>query len=192
MRESSLVLASRSPRRAEILQAVGWPFEIMPADVDESLIDGEQAIDYVCRLAEKKAKVVAEKKIGKLILGADTTVVIDGQILGQPADPDDARRMLQLLKGNWHEVITGVALIRFGERAAEVIDHETTRVHFAELSEQEIDSYVLTGEPMGKAGAYGIQGRAAQFINEIQGDYFNVVGLPVRLVYELWRQLAGT
>ena len=188
----SLVLASRSPRRAEILQAVGWPFEIMAADIDERLVDGEDAISYVRRLAERKAKVVAENNLGRLILGADTTVVIDGQILGQPCDAKDARRMLHLLKGGWHEVITGVALVRFGENATEIIDHETTHVHFAELSADEIDWYVSTGEPMGKAGAYGIQGKAAPFIDEIQGDYFNIVGLPIRLVYELSRQLGGS
>ena len=184
-----LVLASRSPRRAEILRAVGWPFEVMAADIDESVIDGEDAIEYVRRLAESKARVVADKVPGQLVLGADTTVVIGGQILGQPRDEEDARRMLRLLNGAWHEVVTGVALIRSGEDPTEVVDHETTHVHFAELSAEEIDWYVSTAEPMGKAGAYGIQGKAAPFIDEIQGDYFNIVGLPIRLVYELRGQV---
>ncbi|HEY6120162.1 MAG TPA: Maf family protein [Pyrinomonadaceae bacterium] len=188
----SLVLASRSPRRAEILQAVGWPFETMAADIDESLLEGEDAIDYVRRLAEGKAKVVAAKQPDKLVLGADTTVVIDRQILGQPSDPEDARKMLRLLNGTWHEVITGVALLRFGGNPVEIVDYETTRVHFAELSVEEIDWYVSTGEPLGKAGAYGIQGKAGPFIDEIQGDYFNIVGLPIRLVYELRQRLRSS
>jgi len=119
------------------------------------------------------------------VLGADTVVVIDREILLQPRDDDDARRMLNLLSGKWHEVMTGVALMRAGDRLQLQVAVETTRVRFAELSADEIDWYVSTGEPRGKAGAYGIQGKAALFIEEIQGDYFNVVGLPIRLVFEL-------
>jgi len=184
----SLVLASRSPRRAELLRAVGWPFEAIAADIDESLNSDEDAVDYVRRLAETKAQAVAEKSRGRLVLGADTTVVIGGEILGQPRDHDDARRMLRLLSGEWHEVITGVALVRLGPNPTTIVDYETTRVHFADLSAEEIDWYVSTSEPMGKAGGYGIQGKAAPFIDEIQGDYFNIVGLPIRLIYELWGQ----
>lgn len=183
------ILASRSPRRAELLRAVGWPFEVMAADIDESLIADEDAVDYVRRLAETKARVIAARVMGKLVLGADTTVLVGGEILGQPVDDDDARRMLKLLSGEWHEVITGVALIREGENPLTIVDYETTHVHFAVLSEDEIDWYVSTGEPAGKAGAYGIQGKAAPFIDEIQGDYFNIVGLPIRLVYELFGQV---
>ena len=117
----------------------------------------------------------------------DTTVVADEEILGQPESDEDARRMLRLLSGRWHEVVTGVALVRAGAGQV-LIDHETTRVLFAEMSAEEIDWYVSTGEPKGKAGAYGIQGKAALFIKEIKGDYFNVVGLPVRLVFELMRR----
>ncbi|MFN2498502.1 MAG: nucleoside triphosphate pyrophosphatase [Pyrinomonadaceae bacterium] len=184
-----LILASRSPRRAEILAAAGWPFEAVAADIDESAQVGEDAIGYVKRLALAKAQTVAGKVTKGLVLGADTTVLIEGEMLGQPLDDEDARRMLELLSDKWHEVLTGVALIRVGEAAQALIDYETTRVRFAEMSEGEIDWYVSTGEPRGKAGAYGIQGHAALFVEEIAGDYFNIVGLPVRLVYEMWHRL---
>ncbi|MGI8836141.1 MAG: Maf family protein [Pyrinomonadaceae bacterium] len=184
-----LILASRSPRRAEILRAAGWPFAAVAADIDESSEVGEDAITYVKRLALTKAQTVAGKVTEGLVLGADTTVLVDGEMLGQPLDDEDARRMLKLLSGKWHEVLTGVALIRVGVAAQALIDHETTRVRFAEMSNEEIDWYVSTGEPRGKAGAYGIQGHAALFVEEIAGDYFNVVGLPVRLVYEMWHRL---
>jgi septum formation protein len=184
-----LVLASKSPRRAEILRAVGWEHQIMPADIDETRIPTEDAVSYVTRLATTKAEFVAQKVAGGLVLGADTVVVIDGEILGQPRDDEDAHRMLKLLSGNWHEVLTGVALTRAGQASATLVDYETTRVHFAALTNAEIDWYLSTGEPRGKAGAYGIQGQSALFIEEIQGDYFNVVGLPIRLVYEMLRRL---
>jgi septum formation protein len=183
-----LILASRSPRRAEILRAVGWPFDVVVAGVDETLNDAEPPKEYVRRLSFAKASAVAAKLERGLVLGADTTVVVNNQILGQPVDDDDARRMLRLLSGRWHEVLTSVALVRAGEKANPVEGTETTRVRFAELSEEEIDWYVSTGEPRDKAGAYGIQEKAALFVEEIQGDYFNVMGLPIRLVYELVRR----
>ena len=180
-----LILASKSPRRSELLLAVGWPFETMPADIDETRRPDETAVDYVKRLAIEKAEAVAALLPTGLILAADTTVVVDDHVLGQPADDEDARRMLKLLNGRWHEVLTGVALLRAGEGEGTVADYERTRVKFSEMSDEEIDWYVATGEARGKAGAYGIQGRAAILIEEIQGDYFNIVGLPLRLVYEL-------
>ena len=180
-----LILASRSPRRADILRSVGWPFDVVVAGVDETPHNGELPQDYVQRLSLAKAKAVAAKFDHGLILGADTTVVIDDQILGQPVDDDDACRMLQLLSGRWHEVMTAVALVRAGKNPDPSVGLETTRVRFAELTATEIDWYVSTGEPLDKAGAYGIQEKAALFIEEIQGDYFNVMGLPIRLVYEL-------
>lgn len=183
-----LVLASRSPRRAEILTAVGWPFEMAAANIDESRAESEAAVSYVRRLAQAKAETVAKNIASGLVLGADTVVLVDEEILGQPSDVEDARRMLKLLSGRWHEVLTGVALLRAGENRL-VVGHEKTRVRFAEMSPAEIDWYVATGEPMDKAGAYAVQGRAALFIEEIQGDYFNIVGLPVRLVYELARKI---
>lgn len=182
-----LVLASKSPRRAEILRAVGWEFEATAADIDETRNASEDAVSYVKRLARTKAETVAKKTSLGLVLGADTVVVIGEEILGQPRDDEDARRMLQLLNGQWHEVLTGVALVR--GQASQVVDHEVTRVRFCEMSTDEIDWYVSTGEPRGKAGAYAIQGRGALFIEGIQGDYYNVVGLPVRLVYELLRRI---
>ena len=178
-----LVLASSSPRRREILEAAGWPYEAIVAGVDESLWPNEAPAVYVQRLARSKAEAVARRLQSGLVLGADTTVVIDDQILGQPEDDRDAQRMLKLLNGRWHEVLTGVAAVRVGGRA--VVEYETTRVRFAEMSDKEIDWYISTGEARGKAGAYGIQGAAGLFIEEIQGDYFNIVGLPIRLVYEL-------
>jgi septum formation protein len=183
-----LVLASKSPRRGEILRAVGWEFQAVAADIDETRYESEDAVSYVKRLARAKAETVAKKTSAGLVLGADTVVVVGEEILGQPRDDEDARRMLQLLNDQWHEVLTGVALVRAGQ-ASPVVDYETTRVRFGEMSAGELDWYVSTGEPRGKAGAYAIQGRGALFIESIQGDYFNVVGLPVRLVYELLRRM---
>ena len=184
-----IILASRSPRRADILRSVGWPFEVIVADIDETRYDGEAPMDYVRRLSLAKAQVVASKIEEGLVLGADTTVAVDNHILEKPVDDDDARRMLKLLSGRWHEVLTAVALVRRGLEREPAIAVETTKVRFAELSDAEIDWYVSTGEPLDKAGAYGIQEKAALFIEEIQGDYFNVMGLPIRLVYELIRTL---
>ena len=181
-----LVLASQSPRRAELLRAVGGEFEAVAANIDETRMESEDAVSYVKRLAQGKAETVAGRVSNhELVLGADTVVVIDGEILGQPRDDDDARRMLKLLSGKWHEVLTGLALLRAGKPPRVLVDHQTTRVQFCEMSDDEIDWYVSSGEPKGKAGAYAIQGRGALFIRGIQGDYFNVVGLPLRLVYEL-------
>ena len=178
-----LVLASGSPRRAEILERAGWPHEVIVAGIDETLLPNEDAAAYVQRLARSKAEKVALGLDHGLVLGADTTVVVADQILGQPVDAADARRMLELLNAKWHEVLTGVALVRVGGETG--VAYETTRVLFAEMSDEEIDWYIATGEPFGKAGAYGIQGKASLFIEEIEGDYFNIMGLPIRLVYEL-------
>lgn len=187
--KQKIVLASSSPRRAEILTAAGWPFEIRVAGVDESIGVDEDPVSYVRRLAFAKAQTVASTLERGVVLGADTTVVVDGEILVQPEDDEDARRMLRLLSGKWHEVLTGVVLIKVNADFS-LADMERTQVRFAEMSTAEIDWYVSTGEPKGKAGAYGVQGRAALFIEEIQGDYFNVVGLPIRLVYELMTKMS--
>jgi septum formation protein len=178
-----LVLASGSPRRAEILERAGWPHEIIVAGIDETVLANEEPAAYVQRLACGKAEAVANRLSEGVVLGADTTVVVANEILGQPVDDADARRMLRLLNAKWHEVLTGVAVMRVGGETR--VAYETTRVRFAEMSEQEIDWYIATREPFGKAGAYGIQGKAALFIEEIEGDYFNIMGLPIRLVYEL-------
>jgi septum formation protein len=185
-----LVLASSSPRRAEILRAVGWPFEACPAGVDETRRAGEAPEEFVRRLAREKAESVAATRLFGLVLGADTTVVVGGDLLEKPRDEGDARRMLRLLGGRWHEVLTGVALVR-AESGRSVVGVERTRVRFAEMSEEEIAWHVETGDVLDKAGAYAVQGRAALFIEAIEGDYWNVVGLPVRLVYELARGFAG-
>jgi septum formation protein len=181
-----LVLASGSPRRSEILRAVGWPFEATASDVDETLREGEAAEVYVRRLAREKAGAVASARLFGLVLGADTVVVVDGDILGKPRDAGEAGRMLRRLSARTHEVLTGVALVR-AETGRSISGVARTRVRFAELSDEEIDRYVETGEPSDKAGAYAVQGRAALFIEAIEGEYWNVVGLPIRLVYELAR-----
>jgi len=176
------VLASGSPRRAEILNSVGWEFEKAVPDVDESVIDGESPEDYVQRLAAEKARAVSSSYPGRVILAADTTVVIDGQIIGKPIDLDDARLMISMLAGNWHEVLTGVAVCQNG---TENIGLQSTRVKFAHMSDAEIDFLVEKGDPLDKAGAYAVQAQAALFIEGIEGDYWNVVGLPIGLVYRL-------
>ena len=174
-----LVLASQSPRRSEILRQAGIPFTVRVADVDESVLAGESAADYVQRLAAAKAYAI-EATDGETVLGADTTVAIDGEILAKPADAADARRMLARLSGRRHEVLTGICLRRGAEATCDCV---TTDVVFATLSDAEIDEYVASGEPMDKAGAYAIQGLASKFVERIEGDYFNVMGLPVALVY---------
>jgi septum formation protein len=174
-----LVLASQSPRRAEILRQAGIPFVVRAAAVDESPVDHEKPEDYVQRLAEAKAMAVTVEP-GEVILGADTTVVIDGEMLAKPADAADARRMLELLSGRRHDVMTGICLRRV---ASTVRDWAVTQVWFAHMSTADIADYIESGEPMDKAGAYGIQGLASKFIEKIDGCYFNVVGLPIALVY---------
>ncbi|HEV2763017.1 MAG TPA: Maf family protein [Pyrinomonadaceae bacterium] len=179
-----LVLASSSPRRAEILRNVGWPFEAQAADVDESTREGESPVAYVERLAREKAEAVAARRLFGLVLGADTTVVVEGRVLGKPRDDEEAREMLRLLSGRTHEVLTGVALVRAESKAVRVA-HERTRVRFGPMTGEEINWHVAVGELLDKAGAYAVQSHAALFIEAIEGDYWNVVGLPVRLVYKL-------
>lgn len=183
-----LVLASASPRRSEILRAVGWTFEAQAADIDETMTTDEDPRAYVERLALTKAETVAAGRLFGLVLGADTVVVVDGRVLGKPRGSDEAREMLELLSGREHEVLTGVALVRAESKRA-VVAHERTRVRFGVLAPAEIDWYIATGEPVDKAGAYAVQGRASLFIDRIEGDYWNIVGLPVRLVYKLAREI---
>ena len=183
-----LVLASGSPRRAELLTAVGWEFIKHVADIDETERRGESPEDYVLRLACEKAGAVAVKFPDEVVLGADTTVVIGEQILGKPVDLADARRMLKILSGNWHEVLTGIAVVRYGETNS---DLQRTRVKFAVMSDAEVAFLAEKGDPLDKAGAYAVQAQAALFIEGIEGDYWNIVGLPVRLVYELIMKKPG-
>jgi septum formation protein len=183
-----LILASASPRRAELLRTAGIPFIVQAADIDERQHPGEAPAAYVERLAREKACRVAATHPDAFVLAADTTVVVDGAILGKPVDAPDAARMLGLLAGRRHEVLTGVCLLGPGEfRRSGVI---TTGVEFAWLSPDEIATYVASGEPMDKAGAYAVQGLASRFITRIEGSYPNVVGLPVEVVYA-WCGAAG-
>jgi septum formation protein len=185
MPSPALILASASPRRAELLRAAGIPFEAEAADVDESVLAGEAAEVYVRRLAEAKARAVAARHPGRVVLGADTVVVVDAELLGKPTDAADARRMLRLLSGRTHRVLTGVCVVGKGVGSPEggpYTDAAVTTVEFAVLEPAQIDWYVASGEPMDKAGAYAIQGRGSRFVTRIAGSYSNVVGLPVELV----------
>ncbi len=192
-----LVLASASPRRSELLAQAGYRFAVHPAHIPEDPLDGEDPIVYVTRLAREKAEAVFRELSGAnggaganrmdgqsslVVLGADTTVTLDNAILGKPADAADAARMLRLLSGRTHRVVTGVAVVT--AKGAEVAA-EATAVRFLTLSDEEIADYVSTGESMDKAGAYAIQGRAARWIPRIEGCYFNVMGLPLALVSSL-------
>ena len=183
-----LVLASSSPRRAEILRGVGWPFEVKAAEVDETREEEEEPVAYVERLARKKAQTVASTRLFGLVLGADTIVVVDGLVLGKPRHEREARDMLRLLSGREHEVLTGVALVR-AESGRAAVAHERTLVRFGQMNDAEIDWHIRVGDLLDKAGAYAVQGHAALFIEAIRGDYWNVVGLPVRLVYKLAREM---
>jgi septum formation protein len=176
-----LILASQSPRRREILERAGIPFTARVAGVPEQIQPGEDPHQYVSRLSREKASAVS----GDLVLGADTVVVLDEHILEKPSDPADAFRMIRMLSGREHSVITGICLRR-GEEF--LIDTQETRVRFVLLTDEEIEEYVASGEPMDKAGAYAIQGLASKFIDRIEGDYFNVVGLPVSLVYAMLKR----
>jgi septum formation protein len=178
-----LILASASPRRAELLSSAGIAFDVLPAHVDETVRAGESPQAYVRRLAEAKALTVALAAPDRSVLGADTIVVVDSLILGKPRDAEDAKRMLRLLSGRSHHVITAVSLCL--NDTALSTEVEMTRVEFAHLDKAEIDWYVATGEPAGKAGGYAIQGLASRFVKRIEGSYANVVGLPVALVYAM-------
>ena len=177
-----LVLASNSPRRRELLAAAGIPCEVIPVDVDEAVVGLEPPGEHVRRLARGKAEMGQSARPGRVVLGADTVVVVGTEILGKPRDAEDAARMLRLLSGREHEVLTGVALV---SPARTVVELARTRVWFTLLGSDEITEYVASGEPRDKAGAYAIQGVASRFVDRIQGNYTNVVGLPVPLVYRL-------
>lgn len=191
-RTHHLVLASGSPRRREMLKRLGFTFEVRPANIDESPLLDEQPSAYVLRLAKSKARTVADagsdSANDETVLAADTIVVYDGALLGQPKDEADARRMLTQLSGQEHQVLTGVAICN-RERGLCVAAVETTVVHFAELSEHEVAWYAASGEPLDKAGAYAVQGLGAVFVERIEGNYSNVVGLPLPLTCRLLRRV---
>jgi septum formation protein len=184
-----LILASASPRRAELLSSAGFAFRVVAAEIDETPRRGEAAGDYAMRMAHEKADAVRVRVAGAPILAADTVVIADGEILGKPADDADACRMLSLLSGSMHLVQTGVVLLSGSSVAEELC---TTRVHVRQLRLEEIAWYVASGEPAGKAGAYAIQGRAARFIECIEGSWSNVVGLPIATVHRMLKEAAIT
>ncbi len=170
-----ILLASASPRRKELLEKIGWEFTTISSAVDEN-IEENRPIPLVKTLAEKKAGYFASTHPHHLIIGADTVVAIDDEILGKPRDREDARSMLKTLSGRWHQVYTGVSLIYRGRQKT---FYEETRVKMYPLSEEDLNDYLATGESQGKAGAYAIQGQGALLVKQIQGDYYNVVGLPI-------------
>src|SRR5215470_10124502 len=180
-----LVLASASPRRQDLLRRAGIPVEVRPADIAEDPLPGEVPQACAERLAKQKAAAIARQRPDDPVLGADTVVAVEAEILGKPLDAADAARMLRKLSGRRHLVITGVCLVAGGQC---LVASETTSVTMTEIPEQEIMEYVATGEPMDKAGAYAIQGMASRWIPRIEGDYSNVVGLPVALVWRMLKQ----
>jgi nucleoside triphosphate pyrophosphatase len=186
-----LILASSSPRRAEILRDARIPFEVLSANVEEASLPNETAMNMIARLAESKARAVAESldpNISAIVIGADTAVELDGKIFGKPRDAEDAREMIAFLSGRTHKVLTGICAFRLpGKFTKSAV--ETTAVTFAPLAPDEIESYVASGEPFDKAGGYAIQGRAGRYIPRIEGCYFNVVGLPLARLYALLREL---
>lgn len=183
-----IILASQSPRRKELLERMGIrSFTVMDSGVDEHEEELLPPEELVCRLSERKAEAVAQRApAGAVVIAADTVVSLDGAILGKPADKLEAFRMLSTLSGARHQVYTGVTVLRDGEKQ---IEHETTDVTFRELSEEEIERYLATGEPMDKAGAYGIQGYGALLVERIEGDYYNVMGLPVCRLGQMLRRV---
>ena len=185
--QSRFVLASSSPRRRELLSSIGWMFDVVAPEVDESPIPSETPTDTALRLARSKALSVSAAESGRVCIGADTVVDVDGRIFGKPHDREDARRMLRLLSGREHTVHTGVALARDGVLLADGL--ETTVVRFAALDGEEIESFASSGMGDDKAGAYAIQGIGATLVERIDGCYYNVVGLPIRLLYSLVKKL---
>jgi septum formation protein len=185
-----LILASQSPRRQELLRVLDWPFDIIPSAVDEAAAPaGLAPARLAVGLAEQKAQDVAERYPGAFVIGADTIVVLGDQVMGKPADMDDARRMLRALSGVTHQVLTGIAVRRAGSEPLLLSDVVATEVTFRRLTDNEIEAYLLTGEPMDKAGAYAIQGYGALLVAGVRGDYPNIVGLPVARLAELLRSV---
>ena len=204
MGNKKIILGSASPRRRELLAQIGAEFEIRVSEKEE-IYHSEKPEEIVCELALMKAENVASElseaeRAGDVVLGADTVVVLDGKILGKPSDEEEAARMLSALQGRSHEVYTGVAVLEYAESGEEAVSGGwklekkenyavETRVYVNPMTEQEIREYIATGDPMDKAGAYGIQGRFAAYIDRIEGDYYNVVGLPVSRVYRTLKEM---
>jgi len=186
MHPSQLILASASPRRRELLTQAGLRFDVVPAHIDESPHPGEGPASYVRRLALEKAQAVSALHPGAMVLGADTTVVLDGEVLHKPLDIQDAERMLRALSGRAHQVHTGIAIVRGSVQRSHV---ETTTVYFSATPEADLVCYLATGDSLDKAGAYGIQGYAARWITRIEGDFFNVMGLPIAATVRLLAEI---
>ncbi|MCH1959307.1 MULTISPECIES: Maf family protein [Romboutsia] len=180
----NIILASASPRRKEILENINVKFDIVKSDIDEVILEDELPPQVVMRLAFEKSMDVAKSNQESLVIGADTIVVFNNTILGKPKDKEDARNTIKLLSGNTHEVITGISLINLSANK-KIIDYVVSKVKFKDLSEDDINDYINTGESLDKAGAYGIQGYGSLLIEEIQGDYFNIVGLPISKLSDL-------
>jgi septum formation protein len=183
---NALILASASPRRMQLMTDAGYSFDVAPADIDETPLPGEPATEYVERLARTKAETVAALDPGARVIGADTIVTIDGELLGKPTDPDHAIAMLERLSGHVHDVMTGVAVASVGTTTVSAV--ETSRVWFRELDRAEIEAYVATGEPLDKAGSYAIQGLGGSLVDRTDGDWNNIVGLPLHVVERLLSQ----
>lgn len=180
-----IILASASPRRQELLRMIGVEFDVIPSNSDE-YVEQTEPCEKVAAIAEKKAAAVAADNPGKAVLGADTVVVIDGEILGKPKNAENARKMLRKLSGKCHSVYTGVCLIK--PDGAHILKSVHTEVYFKNLTDEETEAYIQTGEPFDKAGGYAVQGIGAVFIDKIRGDFFNVVGLPISTVYDMLRK----
>ncbi|MBM3334800.1 septum formation protein Maf [Candidatus Sumerlaeota bacterium] len=180
MQSLPIILASRSPRRIALLHEIGLPFEVCPSNAEESNAQGDSPRAIAIHAAQLKADEVAQRQASRLVLGADTIVCLGERVLGKPRDRSEARDMLRALRGRWHTVVTGLCLIAAGETPWTAA--ETTRVHISDFSDEEMERYIATDEPLDKAGAYAIQGSAVRFVEEIDGDYHNVVGLPLALL----------
>ena len=183
----NIILASASPRRKEILKNANVKFNVMASDIEELTLDGESPCQMVMRLAFEKGIDIASKQKSDLIISADTIVVLDNKVLGKPKDEIEARYMIESLSGKTHQVITGISLINL-ENNKKIIDYVISNVKFKNLSKEDINDYIRTNESLDKAGAYGIQGYGALLVDEIQGDYFNIVGLPISRLSDLLKQ----
>ena len=183
----NIILASASPRRKEILENANVKFKIMSSDIEELTLDGESPCQMVMRLAFEKGIDIANKQKSDLVISADTIVVLDNNVLGKPKDEKEARYMIESLSGKTHQVITGISLINL-ENNKKIIDYVISNVKFKNLSDDDINDYIKTKESLDKAGAYGIQGYGALLVEEIQGDYFNIVGLPISKLSDLLKK----
>ena len=189
MKYLEIILASASPRRRELLEQVGFQVQVIPSRISESAPSDADYPNHVRKMAQQKAKKVAEDYPDQLVLGADTIIVCNDQPLGKPEDASDVRFMLNFLSGAWHQVISGICLLKISD-GLEIVDHAVTEVHFYPLTPQDIEDYIQSGEPFDKAGAYGIQGLGARFVQEVQGCFYNVVGLPLGILWQYVKHLS--